>query len=53
MKKNCKTCKVNRRIEQSKTPACCKWYLENIVILGKSVKDCTDYKPFMKKKKCN
>ena len=49
MKKNCENCKINRRVSNSKEPACCKWYLENIVIKGKSVKDCPDYEPIKKK----
>lgn len=49
MEKKCATCKVNKRISKSKQPACCKWYMDNVVILGKSVKDCTDYEPIKKK----
>ena len=51
MDKKCIDCKVNKRISKSKTPACCKWYMDNVVILGKSTKDCTDFEPIDKKKK--
>ena len=50
MEKNCETCQVNKRVSKSKEPACCKWYLDNVVILGKSIKDCTDYEPLNTKR---
>lgn len=51
MDQKCITCKVNKRAMKSKTPACCKWYLDNVVILGKSVRLCPDYEPIKKKNK--
>ena len=41
----CDTCDVMRRIEESKEPACCAWYLDHVVILGETVEDCTTYEP--------
>lgn len=45
MAERCKTCAISKRVAESKEPACCAWYLENVVILGKSTKECTDYEP--------
>lgn len=41
----CKTCEVMKRIEASNEPACCMWYIDNVVCGDKSVKDCTVYEP--------
>lgn len=53
MDQKCLTCKVNKRVMKSKAPTCCKWYLENVVILGIPVRFCTDYEPTKKKNKKN
>ena len=53
MEKKCETCRVNQRVAKSKEPACCVWFLNNVVILGKSAKDCPDYEPIKGKKKKN
>ena len=45
MKTKCETCKVHAKILKSKTPACCVWYLENVVCGNKSTKSCPEYKP--------
>lgn len=41
----CDTCKVEESIVNSNIPACCKWYMENVVIGGRSEDDCTMYEP--------
>ena len=41
----CKTCEVMKRIEDSNEPACCIWYMKNVVCGDKSVEDCTAYEP--------
>lgn len=43
-KPNCDTCTVTRDIQNSDVPACCAWYLENVVVLGRSVDECPVYK---------
>lgn len=41
----CDTCKVHGEVCKSEVPACCKWYLDNVVICGDSVENCTEYEP--------
>jgi hypothetical protein len=41
----CDTCKVEASIRKSNEPACCAWYLENVVVGGASVNKCPVYKP--------
>ena len=41
----CETCEVMKRIEASNEPACCVWYMDNVVCGDKSVKDCAAYEP--------
>ena len=41
----CDTCKVEMSIRNSNEPACCVWYMNNVVICGTSVDRCTEYKP--------
>lgn len=41
----CDTCKVEDEVRKSHEPACCKWYMDNVVIGDKSVEDCTEYEP--------
>lgn len=48
-KPDCKTCEVEMAAKNSNAPARCKWYIDNVVIAGKSVKDCPIYKPTDKK----
>ena len=40
----CKTCKYNAEAKKSKEPACCAWYIDNVVCGNKTVKDCPVYK---------
>ena len=43
----CDTCGIHKQaVEEG---ACCTWYMDNVVILGKSVDDCTVYKPLKTK----
>lgn len=62
MKKKCETCKMHQLA--LKEPLrhnwfdndnfilgkCCKWYVKNIVKLGKPVSECTHYIPINKRK---
>ena len=41
----CDTCKVEESIRKSNEPACCAWYMDNVVISGASVDVCPVYKP--------
>ena len=41
----CETCEMMKRIVDSKEPACCIWYMDNVVCDDKSVEDCTAYQP--------
>ena len=38
--KKCNTCKVGKEIEKSTEPACCIWYMDNVVLGDKNVNDC-------------
>ena len=40
----CNTCKVMADIYNSKDPACCAWFMDNVVLGNKSVDDCPKYK---------
>lgn len=42
-KMKCDNCKVKMRANESNEPACCKWFMDNVVIGGKSVEDCDVY----------
>ena len=39
---DCKTCKIRKKA--IKEGGCCVWYMDNVVIAGKSVKECPKYK---------
>ena len=41
----CDSCAIMDAVQNSKEPACCVWYMDNVVIDGKSVEECTEYKP--------
>lgn len=41
--KKCNTCKIRKEIEKSTEPACCIWYMDNVVLGDKSVNDCEIY----------
>lgn len=41
----CETCEMMKRIEASNEPACCIWYMDNVVCGDKSAEDCTAYQP--------
>ena len=45
----CKTCEVMKRIEASNEPACCVWFMDNVVCGDKSVEDCEVYEPSKEK----
>lgn len=41
----CNTCKTELSIRESNEPACCAWYLENVVIYGIPATSCSEYRP--------
>lgn len=41
----CDTCKVHQEVLNSDVPACCVWFLENVIVCGDSVDDCPVYEP--------
>lgn len=41
--KRCNTCKISKEIEKSTEPACCMWYMDNVVLGDKNVNDCEIY----------
>ena len=41
--KKCNTCKVGKEIKKSTEPACCIWYMDNVVLGDKNVNDCEIY----------
>lgn len=46
-KKCCDNCKVMKEVAKSKEPACCKWYMDNVVCGDKSVDDCENYEEYL------
>ena len=41
--KKCDSCKIRKEIEKSTEPACCIWYMDNVVLGNKNVNDCEIY----------
>ena len=41
----CETCEVMKRVKASNEPACCVWYIDNVVCGDKSVEDCDACEP--------
>ena len=41
--KKCNTCKIRKEIEKSTEPACCIWYMDNVVLGDKNVNECEIY----------
>lgn len=41
----CETCKVYEEVCKSEVPACCKWFIDNVVIGDHTVDECTEYEP--------
>ena len=39
----CDSCKVMEEINKSEEPACCRWFMDNVVCGDKSVDDCNSY----------
>jgi len=39
----CDNCLVVEQMSKSDVPACCAWYLENVVCGDKSVDDCPEW----------
>lgn len=39
----CDNCKIQKSVNESKEPACCAWFMENVVCMGKSIDECTEY----------
>lgn len=49
--KKCNTCKIRKEIEKSTEPACCMWYMDNVVLGDKNVNDCEIYQEDTEKQK--
>ena len=45
MPEKCMSCKVYHEILKSDVPACCKWFMDNIVIGDCVIEECTEYEP--------
>lgn len=41
--KKCDTCRIKKEIEKSTEPACCIWYMDNVVLGDKTSDDCPKY----------
>lgn len=41
----CSKCGIFIRAMASTEPACCKWYIDNVVCGDKSLEDCTAHEP--------
>lgn len=41
----CENCKIMEECRNNPTPACCIWYMNNVVCGDKKIEDCTDYQP--------
>ena len=41
----CKNCGIYLRAMASSEPACCMWYLDNVVCGDKSLEECNVYEP--------
>ena len=37
------TCKIYKEAIESKEPACCVWYMDNVILGDKTVRDCPYY----------
>lgn len=48
--KKCDSCKIRKEIEKSTEPACCIWYMDNVVLGDKSIDDCEIYQEEDRKK---
>ena len=44
MDEKCMKCKIYKNMIESKEPACCSWYIDNVVLGTKTVDECTDHK---------
>lgn len=40
----CDTCKIIDEVFESKEPTCCVWYMDNVILGGKSAEDCDCFK---------
>ena len=43
MPEKCMKCPVYQKMLESNEPACCAWYIDNIVFGVKTVDDCPNY----------
>ena len=41
----CKICKVHDEMNKSEQPACCAWFIINVVCGDKTIEECTAYIP--------
>lgn len=49
--KKCNACKIRKEIEKSTEPACCIWYMDNVVLGDKNVNECEIYQEDTEKQK--
>ena len=40
----CDTCKIQQLVIASEEPACCEWYMDNVICGDKNPEDCPVYK---------
>jgi hypothetical protein len=41
----CATCQVHRDATKSAEPACCVWFMDNVICGNKTADDCPVYEP--------
>ena len=46
----CDTCKIQTEASLSEAPACCIWFMDNVICGEKSIDECDCYKPIEKDK---
>ena len=44
-RERCTTCDIQREVDASDAPACCPWYMNNVVCGDKTVQECPMYTP--------
>ena len=47
----CDTCKIQQLAIANEEPACCEWYMDNVICGDKNPEDCPVYKKNRQKKR--
>ena len=47
----CDKCEVTAKVNKSKEPSCCKWYMDHVVCGNESQENCPVYRPAKRPKK--